>query len=52
VADLRAASGAEVALIGTATVEDDIHAPNEHFSLTQYERGFHVIGRFLSLLAE
>jgi len=52
VADLAAASGAEVALIGTATDEDDIHAPNEHFGLHQYERGFLVIGKILSLLSD
>lgn len=50
VSDLVQASGAEMILIGTATDEDDIHAPNEHFNLGQFERGFLVVGRILSLL--
>ncbi len=50
VADLAIATGAQMALIGTATAEDDIHAPNEHFTLPQYQKGFLVIGRILSLL--
>ncbi len=52
VADLAAATGAEMALIGTATNEDDIHAPNEHFSLNQYHRGFLVMSRILALLSQ
>jgi acetylornithine deacetylase/succinyl-diaminopimelate desuccinylase-like protein len=50
VAELVEATGAEMILMGTATAEDDIHAPNEHFGLRQYERGFLVIGRIFSLL--
>lgn len=52
VADLKEATGAEMVLIGTATAEDDIHAPNEHFSLGQYESGFLVMGRIFSLFSD
>lgn len=52
VADLANISKAAVALMGTATNEDDIHAPNEHFSLEQLEQGFLTMGRTLSLIAE
>lgn len=52
VADLVEASQAEMILIGTATAEDDIHAPNEHFSLRQYENGFLVMGRIFSLFSD
>lgn len=51
VADLARASSASIALMGTATHEDDIHAPNEHFSLNQFEQGFLTMARTLSLIA-
>lgn len=51
VADLAKTTGASVALIGTATSEDEIHAPNEHFSLEQFEQGFLVMGRTLTMMA-
>ncbi len=52
VAEIAKATGAAIALMGTATDEDDIHAPNEHFSLEQFERGFLTVSRTLSLIAE
>jgi len=42
--------GAETAMIGVALDTDDIHAPNEHFSLQQLEQGFLLIGTILKLL--
>lgn len=52
VADLREASGADVVMIGVSLPEDDIHAPNEHFKLEQFEKGFLMITRILSILSE
>ncbi|MBS3904534.1 MAG: dipeptidase [Simkania sp.] len=52
VADLAKASESSVALMGTATNEDDIHAPNEHFGLNQFELGFLTMAKTLSLIAE
>ena len=40
-------SGGEAALIGVALDSDDMHAPNEHFDLERFEKGFLVIGRIL-----
>lgn len=52
IADLVRASGAQAALIGVGLDSDDIHAPNEHFGLDRFERGFLCMGRILTLLAE
>jgi acetylornithine deacetylase/succinyl-diaminopimelate desuccinylase-like protein len=51
VVDLVHASKAEVAMIGVGLVEDDIHAPNEHFGLDRFELGYLMIGRILSRLS-
>ncbi len=51
VVDLSQASGAEVAMIGVGLVDDDIHAPNEHFGLDRFELGYLTMGRILSRLA-
>ncbi len=45
--DLAIASGAEAVLIGVGLDTDDIHAPNEHFSLKQLEQGFLTIATLL-----
>lgn len=37
---LAAVCGAEVALIGVGLSSDAIHAPNEHFDLDRFEKGF------------
>jgi acetylornithine deacetylase/succinyl-diaminopimelate desuccinylase-like protein len=50
--DLAAASESEVVLIGYALPTDCIHAPNEHFGLDRFRKGFATIGRLLELLAE
>jgi acetylornithine deacetylase/succinyl-diaminopimelate desuccinylase-like protein len=51
VAELQKASLASLALMGTALDEDDIHAPNEHFSLEQFEKGYLTMARLFSLIA-
>lgn len=52
VADLAAATGGEVAMIGVGLDSDDIHAPNEHFGLQQFKTGFLTMGRILGRLME
>ncbi len=41
--------GGEAVMMGMCLNSDDIHAPNEHFGLDRFEKGFLVIGRILSL---
>jgi acetylornithine deacetylase/succinyl-diaminopimelate desuccinylase-like protein len=50
VADLSEAASAETAVIGVSLDSDDIHAPNEHFSLDQLRQGFLSIGAILRRL--
>lgn len=52
VADLCAASQAEAIVMGVSLVDDDIHAPNEHFNLECFEKGFLVMGTILNRLGE
>ena len=52
VADLSQAVGGEVAMIGVGLDSDDIHAPNEHFGLHQFQMGFLTMGRILGRLME
>lgn len=52
VADLSKASGAEVAMIGVALMEDEMHAPNENFGLDRFEQGFLVMSSILQKLSE
>ena len=52
VVDLADVSEADTIAIGLGLEGDDIHAPNEHFSLDRFERGFLMMGRILSNLAE
>lgn len=51
VVDLARASKAEVAMIGVGIASDNIHAPNEHFSLDRFENGYLIIGSILSRLS-
>jgi acetylornithine deacetylase/succinyl-diaminopimelate desuccinylase-like protein len=51
VAELAKVSGAEAIIIGTALAQDNIHAPNEHFGLDRFKRGFLVIGGILGTLS-
>jgi acetylornithine deacetylase/succinyl-diaminopimelate desuccinylase-like protein len=52
VADLTRACGAQVAMIGVALMEDEMHAPNENFGLDRFEQGFLVMGSILHKLSE
>lgn len=51
VADLQQASGADSVLIGLGLGTDQIHAPNEHFSLDRIEKGRDIMMRALDLLS-
>ncbi|MCB0320669.1 MAG: M20/M25/M40 family metallo-hydrolase [Bdellovibrionales bacterium] len=48
VARLAQVSGAEPLLVGFGLEEDNIHAPNESFSLEQFRKGFLYVASFLS----
>jgi acetylornithine deacetylase/succinyl-diaminopimelate desuccinylase-like protein len=48
VARLAEVAGAEPLLVGFGLEEDNIHAPNESFSLEQFYRGFSYVVGFLS----
>lgn len=51
VADLAEACGGDVAVIGVSLDSDDFHAPNEHFSLAQFQQGFLTISSILRRLS-
>ena len=42
--------GVDVVGMGYGLLEDQIHAPNEHFDRVRFEQGFLTVGRALSLL--
>ncbi|RMG42175.1 MAG: dipeptidase [Candidatus Dadabacteria bacterium] len=48
VSSLAEVSGAEPVLVGFGLTEDNIHAPNESFSLEQFRKGFIFASMFLS----
>jgi acetylornithine deacetylase/succinyl-diaminopimelate desuccinylase-like protein len=50
VAELAAVSGAEPLLVGFATEEDNIHAPNESFSIAQFRDGYLYAAAMLQAL--
>jgi acetylornithine deacetylase/succinyl-diaminopimelate desuccinylase-like protein len=50
IAELAKVSGAEPLLVGFGLEEDNIHAPNESFSLEQFRKGFLFSARILSSL--
>jgi len=50
VTELKNSSGAETVMFGMGLAEDQIHAPNEHFSLDRLEKGFLTIARSLEIL--
>lgn len=52
VADLAEAVGGEIAMIGVGLDSDDIHAPNEHFGLDQFQQGYLALGRIIARLME
>ncbi len=47
VAELANVSGAEPVLVGFGSEEDNIHAPNESFSIEQFRKGFLYAGLFI-----
>ena len=49
--ELAKVSKADTVLMGYALMTDQIHAPNEHFSLECFELGFLTVARILELLA-
>lgn len=50
-AELAKVSEADLLLVGVGLPTDRIHAPNEHFSLDRFEKGFLTICRALALFA-
>lgn len=50
VAELQNVCEGEVVLLGTGLDSDQIHAPNEHFSMQRFEKGFLVMVRALEIL--
>lgn len=42
----------DVLLMGCALPSDNIHAPNEHFSLESFEKGFYVIAQLIRNMGE
>ena len=51
VAELAKVAGAEPLLIGFALDDDNLHAPNESFSLNQFKLGFKYAYQFLKELS-
>ncbi len=51
-ADLATYSGGDLLFIGTALPTDNIHAPNEHFSLEQLRYGTSLIGHLFEHFVE
>jgi acetylornithine deacetylase/succinyl-diaminopimelate desuccinylase-like protein len=45
-------AGGEAILVGFGSEEDNIHAPNESYSLEQFRQGFLYTGLFLSRLGQ
>jgi len=52
VAELRDRLGAEVLLLGWGQDDDNLHAPNEKFSLRNFQRGTRASALLMHLLAE
>lgn len=52
VADLAKATGSEPVLMGMGLFSDNIHAPNEHFGLDRFEKGFLTIAKTIDLLGK
>jgi acetylornithine deacetylase/succinyl-diaminopimelate desuccinylase-like protein len=52
VAALAETSGAEPLLVGFGSQEDNVHAPNESFSLDRFKQGFMYIGSIIRSAAE
>ncbi len=52
VADLVEATGAEPVMMGWGLIGDNVHAPNESFSLQRMQKGFITIARMLEIIAD
>ena len=50
-AELVKINGAEAVLMGYGLGQDNVHAPNEHFGLDRFKKGFLTIARSLEILA-
>ena len=50
ISELSLTSGAQVVGMGYGLIDDEIHAPNEHFDMDRFEQGFLTLGRALALL--
>lgn len=50
VTELAAATTQNVVLVGLGLGDDQIHAPNEHFGLDRFEKGFIIIARTIEIL--
>ena len=50
--ELQEAAKGEFIFSGVSFPDDHIHAPNERYSLEQFEKGFHIIYRALELFAQ
>ncbi len=49
-ADLAKTAHANACLIGTGLMDDNIHAPNEHFQIESFKKGFLTIAKILDIL--
>ena len=50
ISGLVKASGGEVVFMGYGLSSDNMHAPNEHFGLDRFEKGFLTVARIVELL--
>lgn len=51
VTELAKTSQSEVVLVGLGLTSDLVHAPNEHFGIDRFKKGFLIMGRALCLIA-
>ncbi len=49
-ARIKEVSGADTVFLGLGLAQDGIHAPNEHFDLDRFEKGFLVMTRILEMI--
>lgn len=52
VADLAKETNSELLLMGLGVPSDNIHAPNEHFGLDRFEKGFLTVAKTVELLGK
>ncbi|NGX57797.1 MAG: N-formyl-4-amino-5-aminomethyl-2-methylpyrimidine deformylase [Chlamydiae bacterium] len=51
-ATLSEMCGGDTVFVGLGLADDQIHAPNEHFGVRRFKKGFLSIGRALSILSQ